>query len=181
MCVVSVLCVCVCVCVCVYFSHESVHCYLTMKFMKQVTVEAKHTENILRQVYQSQCLLHPIMIINRIRWKAQFKILTGMYILTTIYMLQNSKRKNSTFLRTVLTFLTEFHSFITPKSQNDRKYEIICTHNISTLNAEVCAVLFHHSHPHTYQTFVLLPFTQSCRPQLCKFKFFFFVLMLIIL
>jgi len=35
-----------------------------------MTVEAKHTENISRQVYQSRCLLHPIMIIKRMRWKA---------------------------------------------------------------------------------------------------------------
>jgi len=87
-------------------------------------------------------------------------------------------------LRTVLTLLIEFHSFITPKSQNYGKYEIIRTHNISTLHAEVCAMLFHHSHQHTCQTFALLPFAQSCRPQLCKFYFiifFFLVLMLILL
>ena len=76
------------VCVCVFFSHEIIHSYLTMKFTRHVTVEAKHTENILRQVYQSRCRLHPIMIIKTMRWKAKFKILTGMYILTIIYILQ---------------------------------------------------------------------------------------------
>jgi len=40
-----------------------------------------------------------------------------MYILTIIYTLQNP-----TFLRTALTLLIEFHYFITPKCQNDRKY-----------------------------------------------------------
>jgi hypothetical protein len=50
MCVVWIL--CVCVCVCVYLSHENIHCYLTMKFTKNITVEAKHMENILREVYQ---------------------------------------------------------------------------------------------------------------------------------
>jgi len=57
----------VCVCVCVFFSHESIHCYLTTKFTKHMTAEAQNTENIFREVYQSRCLLHPIMIIKRLK------------------------------------------------------------------------------------------------------------------
>ena len=55
---------------CVCFSQESIHCYLSIKFTKRMTDEAQHMENNLREVYQSQCLLHPIMIIKRMELKA---------------------------------------------------------------------------------------------------------------
>jgi len=75
----------VCACVCVFFQPQNYtllsHYQIYKAHDSWISKYGKHFKRSISKLV----FLHLIMIINRMKWKAWFKILTGMYILTIIY------------------------------------------------------------------------------------------------